>query len=152
MSNIAQLLAPPMHVPDSTTALLQKLGAPPGMKFMGADQRHGDDRDRVEQEAEFSKKVFEWLYHDFPGHMWEVTCDSRHRGVQIRIGVLMTGSHCQFIRFDDVATENDFKKRVREAGGNLLERFRIPRSAIDFARFVEARPKAVFHHNQKVPE
>lgn len=141
-----------MSLPASTPALLRKLGMPNGVRFMRHDERADVDRARVERETEMSKAVYEVLLGQYPGHVWEVTCDWRQGGVQIRLGVLMTGSHCYWVRFNDVTGPTELRKRVIEAGGNLLERFRMPRSTFDLSRFLEARPKAVFHKNMRMPE
>lgn len=144
-------------MPASTPALLRKLGVPTEMRTM----RHVDvpddgfdheNAERVANESVMARDIVELLNFYYPGHAWEVTVDSRQGGAQLRIAVLMTGTQCFFMRFDDIATAADFRRTVRNAGGELLERFKIPRSAFDLNAYIEARPKAVFHHNQKVPE
>lgn len=140
---------------SATPALLRKLGAPANMQtFVRAEPSTGDadERARIEWEASFAKEIVVRLQHHYPGHAWECAVDARHGGAQLRIAILMTGPQCYFMRFDDLATVNEFNRRVRDAGGELLERFRIPRSTFDINAYVAARPKAVFHQNMKVPE
>jgi hypothetical protein len=144
-------------MPASTPALLRKLGTPRDMRTFGHVERTGDEgldhatALRISGETAWAKKIVETLQWFYPGHAWEVTVDSRHGGAQIRIAVLMTGPHCYFMRFSDIDSENAFRRRVMIAGGDLLERFNIPRAGFDLTRYVEARPKAVFHHNQRMP-
>lgn len=143
-------------MPASTPALLRKLGAPADMRLMRHVDQPDDGMDhdnamRIANETEMARDIAMLLNFYYPGHAWEVTVDSRHGGAQLRIAVLMTGSHCYFMAFNDLATHGDFRKRVRDAGGELLERFQIPRNSFDLNAYVEARPKAVFHHNQRMP-
>lgn len=110
------------------------------------------DHSKIEAESNMAQRIVERLQFLYPGHAWECTVDSRTGGVQLRIAVLMTGPHCYFFGFDDIATENGFNRWVQEAGGNLLERFKIPRSTFDLPAYMDAEKRAVFHINQKVPE
>ena len=144
-------------MPASTPALLRKLGVPSEMRV----DTHHDTPDgglsheeawRIASETDMARKIAECLQLYYPGHAWEVTVDSRKGGAEMRIAILMTGAHCFFMRFDDIAGPNDFNRVVRDAGGELLERFKIPRGGFDLTAFIEAQPKAVLHINQKVPE
>lgn len=144
-------------VPASTPALLKKLGVPSAMRTEHyCDTPDGglshEEAWRVASETDMARKIAEQLNFYYPGHAWEVTVDSRQGGAQLRIAVLMTGSQCFYMRFNDIAGPNDFNRVVRDAGGELLERFRIPRGGFDLTSFIEAQPKAVLHINQKVPE
>jgi hypothetical protein len=106
---------------------------------------------RIAWECDMARRIVETLQLYYPGHAWEVTCDKRHGGAQLRIAVLMTGDHCYFMRFSDIDGANSFDRVVRNAGGELLERFNIPRAGFQLASWMEARPKAVFHTNQRMP-
>jgi hypothetical protein len=144
-------------MPSSTPALLRKLGVPNEMRMDSHYDAPDEGLDhetawRIASETDMARKIATVLNFYYPGHAWEVTVDSRHGGAQLRIAILMTGSQCFFMRFDDIATHNDFRKRVRDAGGELLERFNIPRAGFDLTAFIEAQPKAVLHINQRVPE
>ena len=147
-----------MSYDAATPALLKKLGLPAGMTTFGHAESTGDEQldheaaDRLSRECDIARRIVECLNFYYPGHAWEATVDLRQGGAQIRIAVLMTGPHCYFMRFNDIAGENEFRRVVMRAGGELLERFQIPRAGFDLTRYVEARPKAVFHHNQRMPE
>ena len=77
------------------------------------------------------------LHHYYGGHFWAVEVDS-HQGIYtITIPVLLGNwKHMEHL----TALTHD---RVRDAGGEILERFKIPRSGLNFglAQFVEARNK-----------
>ncbi len=152
MASLRQASRKPMPLPVESAAILRKFGTPRGMRVFGHVDSDTIERARVAREAGMAKRICELLNFYYPGHVWECTVDERHGGAQLRIAVLMTGPQCFFIRFDDIATEADFKARIRNAGGELLERFKIPRSTFDLTRFIEAKPKAVFHHKMRLPE
>lgn len=144
-------------MPVSTPALLRKLGTPSEMRTFGHVDPPAEGLDheaawRIASESDYARKISEVLNFYYPGHAWEVTVDSRQGGAQLRIAVLMTGTQCYFMRFTDLRTEREFRHRVMIAGGDLLERFRIPRGGFQLTAYLEARPKAVFHHNQRMPE
>jgi hypothetical protein len=89
--------------------------------------------------------VFRLLQTSYRGHFWRVEVDS-HQGVcTITIPVLL-GNWKYIIHLDKLTPQ-----AVIRAGGEILERFKIPRSAIDVAAFCEARKRRVSRTSQKVP-
>lgn len=77
------------------------------------------------------------LSKDFPGYPWDVECNAQQGIVHFGIRALMGPTLRWVIR---LAQWSDLTPSlVREGGGQLLERFNLPRRAFDAASFVEAR-------------
>lgn len=91
------------------------------------------------------KWVGELLHSHYRGHFWMVKASSRGGLCQIGIPVLL-GNWTWNIPLKDLEPW-----LVIKAGGEILERFKIPRSSIDVAAFVEARKHAVSRASQKPP-
>lgn len=106
----------------------------------------GDDR--TAYELWVARRAFALLEAAYPGHLWLVDCDLAKGGVAISIPVLMGGNWVYFIRMADLEP-----RKVIMAGGELLERYRLPRGAIRPDRFVEARDRHSILANKakKVP-
>gem|GEM_PF-5874365 len=77
----------------------------------------------------------------YPGYDWEVTADYDQGVVMIALPLLMGGTFKYVIHIDAVATANDMTKRVREAGGNILERFRLSRKGLIMPEYQDALAK-----------
>ena len=106
----------------------------------------GDDR--TAYELWVARRAFALLEAAYPGHLWLVDCDLAKGGVAISIPVLMGGNWVYFIRMADLEP-----RKVIMAGGELLERYRLPRGAIRPDRFVEAREEhsILAQKSKKVP-
>lgn len=92
-----------------------------------------------------TKWVAEVLTNHYRGHFWSVQVSSQQGLCRIGIPVLL-GNWTWNIPLGllNVAM-------VIKAGGELLERFNIPRSSLDVAAFVKAREKRVSRVSQKPP-
>lgn len=111
---------------------------------------------RQRLEMQWAKKVGDTLYEAYPGFMWAVTAhiDAKTAGVAISIPVLMGPATKYAIPLVNlVGGPSEFKKRVLEAGGHILERFNIPRSGINVAAFLHARQHhAIIGQHDRMPE
>ena len=107
-----------------------------------------DDPNNAELEQHIAARVFGWLRKAYPGHGWFVDASVQRGGVAIAIPILMGGNWVYFIKGADLT-----RAKVIEAGGEILERYRIPRGRFDLASFLEARAKlsVVVNPGQKVP-
>jgi len=83
-----------------------------------------------------ARRAMELLQRAYPGHHWMVEADSGKGVVTVSLPVLMGGNWVYLIKWADLAPA-----RVVAAGGELLERYRLPREKFDLGRFLEAREK-----------
>jgi hypothetical protein len=84
----------------------------------------------------------------YPGHDWEVVADSGQGYVAFRIPALMGVNFAYLIKGRDLTPE-----AVLKGGGELLERYRLPREKFDLDRFLEARAthSALVDRSKKIP-
>jgi hypothetical protein len=82
-------------------------------------------------------RVNEILTHHFPGYPWKSQCDAQQGIVAFSIPVLMGPTLHQVIRLAEWGDLTPMK--VIDAGGELLERFNLPRKGFDAASFIRAR-------------
>ena len=78
-----------------------------------------------------SKMVAERLHSRYPGHLWAVQCQWKHGLMYVR-NMMMSDRHAYVIHLADHATPSDLLRKVDEAGGEMLERFRLARGRIDW--------------------
>jgi len=105
--------------------------------------------DHTGYELWVARRAFDLLEAAYPGYAWFVDCDLEKGGVCIALPVLMGGNWVYFINMKDMEPA-----RVLAAGGELLERYRLPRSRFELGRFLEARAKhsILTGAAKKVPE
>ena len=74
----------------------------------------------------------------YPGHFWQVESDVKRHLFKISIPILMGVCNWYVInlRTHELTPEN-----VREAGGNILERYKLKRGRFELGAFLEAREK-----------
>lgn len=99
----------------------------------------------AEVDMRIAKGIGEFLHSHFAGHFWQVYVDSHQNLVTITIPILL-GNWKYSYRLSDFGMEKALK-----AGGEILERFNIPRSRIDVPAFCEARKKSVSRISQTPP-
>jgi hypothetical protein len=95
-----------------------------------------------------AKSVMLILEKAYPGYAWEVVADSHQGYVAIRIPTLMGGNWAYLIRGKDVTPQ-----MLLSAGGELLERYRVPRGPIEEGAFRAAREKhsILLDRSRKIP-
>lgn len=122
--------------------LMKNAMAQRGVRLEGATTGEGNDG-RPEAERVWAEKISLILTQHYPGHLWavHVHIDAKTRGAHIKLPVLMQTATTYAIPLDRIGTENDLVRTVVRAGGELLERFRIPRGNLDLNAFLEARQK-----------
>ena len=97
----------------------------------------GDPRGlRARYDLWVARRAMELLERAYPGHPWMAAADSAKGVVTVSLPMLMGGNWVYLIKWADLAPA-----RVIAAGGELLERYRLPREKFDLARFLEARDK-----------
>jgi hypothetical protein len=84
----------------------------------------------------------------YPGHDWEVVADSGQGYVAFRIPALMGANYAYLIKGKDLTPE-----AVLTGGGELLERYRLPRGKFDLDRFLAARAEhsILLDRRKKIP-
>lgn len=120
---------------------------------------HPDDDDdpfedaHIGQDLALAKRVGEWKEREFPGHPFRFEVNSGQGIVTVSIPALMGEINCYVIHVTDLYADPSFR-RLREACGNLLERYGISRAGYsrdDFAAAVSAKP-VLFRRHEKVPD
>ena len=109
-------------------------------RYESPDEGHivaGND-DKIASEMAIAKNITEILQHFYPGHFWMVHVDARQGIAYLKIPTLMPKSHCYNIHLHRVSGPNDLVRVVKHFGGEILERFNIPRSGIDVSSYCAA--------------
>lgn len=91
------------------------------------------------------------LLQEYPGYPWRCIYDGAQKMAYLSIPILMGLNKFWAINlFTDEMTDGLLKR----AGGQLLERYRLPRNRFDIDRFLEAREQhsALVLSSRKVPE
>jgi hypothetical protein len=95
-----------------------------------------DDATRRDYELLVARSVFALLQQHYGGHLWFVDCSTQRGGVAISIPILLGGNWVYFIRLADLDSA-----AVVRAGGEILERYRLPRGAFELGAFLDARAR-----------
>jgi hypothetical protein len=90
--------------------------------------------DRASSDIAAATAVRRILDAAYPGYDWEVVADSAQGYVAVRIPTLMGGNWAYKLNGKDVTPQ-----AVVRGGGEVLERYRLPRGKFDLDRFLEAR-------------
>lgn len=103
------------------------------------------DPERDQRDMQMARGVGRLLHATYEGHFWSVEVDSR-QGICLVGIVLLLGNWKYKIPLTQLTPA-----AVIRAGGEILERFNIPRSSIDVAAFVNAKQRAVSRASDKPP-
>jgi hypothetical protein len=105
-------------------------------------------RERARTDLATARAVRRILDTAYPGHDWEVLADSAQGYVAFRIPALMGLNYAYLVKRRDLTPE-----AVLKGGGELLERYRLPRGRFDLDRFLAARAKhsILLDRSRKVP-
>ena len=94
-----------------------------------------------------AKRAMELLQSKYPGYPWSVRADSAKGSLTLSIPSLLGPCWCFHVAWPDLQPAT-----IVRGGGELLERFRLPRSMIDLAAFLTAtKDKAISKPRHKVP-
>lgn len=85
-------------------------------------------------EMQACRMIGSLLHHHYQGHDWAIKVDRRGGIARIWINCLMSPLFAYTIKLRDLQ-----QSEVINAGGQLLERFGIPRSTIDFSLVKQIR-------------
>ena len=93
------------------------------------------------RENEIAKNVAECLQGLYPDHQWACNADLMGGVVHI-YNLNLSGKWGFLMKVKDVI-EDGWKKRIRDAGGELLERYNLSRGRLNIAQY-EALPTNTF--------
>lgn len=91
---------------------------------------------KIPAEIALCKRVHAVLNAEYPGHAWSVLVMMDQGVCQVSIPPLL-GVNWGYI----LHIETMDRAAIRKAGGEILERFRIPRSTIDLAFYADAKAR-----------
>lgn len=117
-----------------------------------------DDARVTEIENRKAVAIAEELLRWYPGHPWHVRCKlwanvdrTIPGGVLISLPAIMPPNKGYNIPLAHLTTAAEFTARIRNAGGEILERYKLPRSGCSFDHLLAARPKRTLSYKDKVP-
>jgi len=93
-----------------------------------------DDATRRDYEMWVARSVFALLQRHYGGHLWFIDASVARGGVAISIPILLGGNWVYFIKLADLTPGE-----VVRAGGEILERYRLPRGRFELGSFLTAR-------------
>lgn len=96
----------------------------------------GEPDKNYQHDLDMAQQIGQVLSANYPGHFWFVEVDSKGKMVHISIPVFMGNARFNQ-RMREVQTDPGMKWVIR-AGGEILERWRIPRAKMDPAAVAEA--------------
>jgi hypothetical protein len=123
------------------TARLQMAGQPLRVKTYGERAGRSGEAQAVPGEVAMCKAMARILFAHYPGHPWSVEVHAEQGYAFITIPPLLGANYGYILHLDKIDTQDSFVQGVKEAGGNLLERFSIPRSSIDIAHYLALEQK-----------
>lgn len=108
-----------------------------------------------DREMNIARAVMRELMASYPAHPWGVRVDGKGlaKAVMIKLPAVMRPRDHYVIPMVTLmaGTIGDFNRLVRHAGGEILERFNIPRSGFLADPFLQARQLHFLNPNAKVP-
>ncbi len=87
-----------------------------------------------------AKNIAETLHKHYPGHVWAVTCEGKQGMATIR-NLALSATYGYYIRLAELNGDSHMRMVIR-AGGEILERFRQRRGAMN-ADKIESLPHGV---------
>ena len=142
-----------MPTSDFPIVLKQETARAPGRSLVRVEARFvpsgAGSRERARTDIATARAVRRVLDTAYPGHDWEVVADSGQGYVAFRIPALMGANYAYLIKGRDLTPE-----AVVKGGGELLERYRLPRGRFNLDRFLAARAEhsILLDRSRRVPE
>ena len=73
-----------------------------------------------------AERLAEVLDRHYPGHLWGVRVDS-WQGIAVVFNLRLSGRWGFLLKLRDLTYENEIAREAMQAGGELLERYRVSR-------------------------
>lgn len=108
------------------------------VKTYGERASRSGETDAIPAEVTMCKDIARVLMKHYPGHPWAVEVMMDQGVATVGIPPLLGPNWAYVLHLDKIGPG---MKEVIEAGGHILERFKIPRSTIDFAAYQAAEDK-----------
>lgn len=122
------------------TARLQQRGRDMRVRAYGERAGRSGETKAIPGEVRLCKEIYRVLSAHYPGHPWAIEVHAEQGFVFITIPPLLGANWGYVLPFGPLDGDT-FRASVIRAGGDLLERFEIPRSTIDMARYIELEAK-----------
>ncbi len=90
--------------------------------------------------AAIAKRVGEHLEIHYPGHPWRVECPVGQGIVRIQLPIFMR-RYWMVIKLHELDTDPGLRSITR-AGGEILERYQLPRASFDLCNFLALKKRA----------
>ena len=114
-----------------------------------------ENREIHKKEMAVARAVMTVLQEAYPGHPWAVRVDAKgkYKAAMIKLPAIMRSQDHYVLPLPKLlgGTIGDFKRLVIEAGGHIMERFRIPRAGFREDPFVLARNAHILRPGAGVP-
>lgn len=139
-------------MPDLPILLRSETARAPGRKLVRVEARYVPSGEgsyaRARTDIAAARAVRRILDTAYPGYDWEVVADSGQGYVAFRIPALMGMNFAYLVKGRDLTPA-----AVLNGGGELLERYRLPRGRFDLDRFLEARARdsILVDRSRKIP-
>lgn len=95
-----------------------------------------DDQRFYQADQALSDSVYATLTSNYPGHFWRV--EASHKQGVVLIRLMGLSDMPSVVKVEDLKVLSRAEEEVMRAGGELLERFRMPRSGFTEAEFNSA--------------
>lgn len=120
------------------------------LDYEGKGDQGRDPDPHKSADIALAKRIWEVVQYHYPGHPWGVGVNHEQGIAQIFLPAFT--QCCYVIRLAELFSDPSMKTVIRGAG-ELLERFRIPRSGFDIVDFIEAQKRfhPMFYRN-RLPE
>lgn len=112
----------------------------PGSNLKAAEKSLGSD-------------ILSILELHYPSHFWRVVVDIPQGIAHVSIPILMGPAKKYILHLDRIVSVPDLKRAVVTAGGEILERFKIPRASLDtgLSEFLDARERRLILPTDAMP-
>ncbi len=110
------------------------------MHILVSDDPKVDANDYV-----MAKNAAELLHRHYPGYLWAVSVDHNARTLDVR-NLMLSGAWGFRIPLMPVFSASDLDKQVMRAGGELLERYRVRRRALEHDEIAALSVDCAGHH------
>lgn len=131
--------------------MVEKYEAPAGELDRETNRYHLAPDQYRDYDMWVARRAMALLKTTYPGHLWFVEVDHRQGIVKISIPILMGVTQFYVI---NLKTTELTPGEIIYAGGEILERYRLPRTRFNLGAFLEARQKhsALLIATRKVPD
>lgn len=89
-----------------------------------------DDPNQTTHDIATSKQIAERLNSTFPGYLWAVHCQWK-QGVCIIRNLSVSAKYGYVLHIQQIWSASELDRRAVQAGGEILERYRLNRRAFD---------------------